>query len=344
MIKISIIVPVYNVEQYLPRCLDSLMSQSLQDIEVICVNDGSPDKCAFILADYEKKFPDKIVVINKKNEGVWKGRRDGIRIARGEYIGFVDSDDYVTHDYAETLYNAARNRRSDICVCGFERVDMETGKVYSREMCKDDKLSIDLEQNPELIVEINGAPWNKIYRSEILKNLDDLSSPPKIFDDLMFQLLAYLNARTISFVNSSLIYYMIRSDSIMTTIKAEQIEPTYQSMLEIRNIYKIKASTKLRETLDTIAFLHLGISLMFRIYNTKGTDFYTINKRNRQYLNDNFPKWRSSKYLTFSYGVQHKFSNIKLWIVSKFYKANKLDWFLKTYSGFIRMTGIDIKW
>ena len=88
-IKLSIIVPCYKVEKYLPKCLDSLMAQTLEDIEVICINDGSPDRCIDILNDYRDRYGSKIVIIDKKNEGVWKGRWDGIAVAQGEYIGFL---------------------------------------------------------------------------------------------------------------------------------------------------------------------------------------------------------------------------------------------------------------
>ena len=101
-IKVSIIVPVYKVEKYLNRSMDSLVNQTLDGVEIICINDGSPDNCLEILKEYKEKYPDKhIVIIDKKNEGVWKGRFDGIAVAKGEYIGFTDSDDYIALDYAE---------------------------------------------------------------------------------------------------------------------------------------------------------------------------------------------------------------------------------------------------
>ncbi len=129
-IKISFIIPCYNVERYLSKCLDSLMEQTLNDIEAICINDGSPDNCLEILKSYQKEYGDKIVIIDKQNEGVWRGRKDGIKKARGEFIGFVDSDDYVTPDFAEKLYTAATKNKADIAVCGFDRIDLETGKLY----------------------------------------------------------------------------------------------------------------------------------------------------------------------------------------------------------------------
>ena len=106
--KLSIIVPCYKVEKYLPRCLDTLVNQTLEDIEAICINDGSPDNCLKILKKYQKKYGDKIVIIDKQNEGVWKGRHDGIKIAKGEYIG--DYDNYGIQVVFECQYSGCRYR------------------------------------------------------------------------------------------------------------------------------------------------------------------------------------------------------------------------------------------
>ena len=166
--KISIIVPCYRVEKYLPRCLESLLAQTMKDIEIICINDGSPDRCLDILNEYKKKYDDKIVVIDKKNEGIWKAREDGIKVASGKYIGFVDPDDYVSSEFVEKLYLAINNTQSDIAVCGFDRIDIDTGKRYSREMCKKNGAIINLKKQPEKLLSINAALWNKLYRAELL--------------------------------------------------------------------------------------------------------------------------------------------------------------------------------
>ena len=210
MKKISIIVPCYKVEKYLPRCLDSLVNQTLEDIEIICINDGSPDHCIDILKDYKEKYGDKIVIIDKQNEGVWRGRKDGVKIATGEYIGFVDSDDYVSLDFAEKLYTAAKKNNADISVCGFERVDMDTEEVYTREMCQRNNITVDIRKNPEVILSLNAAPWNKLYRAELVKKMEDLPHPPKCLDDMMFLCLIYINAGKVSFISDILVYYMIR--------------------------------------------------------------------------------------------------------------------------------------
>lgn len=343
--KISVIVPCYKVEKYLPRCLDSLVNQTLEEIEIICINDGSPDNCIKILRDYEKKYPDKIVIIDKKNEGVWRGRKDGIKIATGEFISFVDSDDYVSLEWAEKLYDAAKSKNADISVCGFDRIDMDTGKLYSREMCKSEKTVIDLEKNPEDVLMINGAPWNKIYKAHLLKDMAELEHPPKILDDMMFLLLIYINAKKIVFIPDSLVYYMVRTDSIINTIKEEKVDSTYQAMLEVRRIYEQSENrARMLPVLDGMAFLHLGVSLMFRLSNDPECDLKKAIKRNNKFLDDYFPTWRHLKYLKLSYMVKHGFGNFKILIMKNIYKLHMFRIFLKIYNFMISKLKIDIKW
>lgn len=342
--KVSIIVPVYKVEKYLRRSMESLVNQTLENIEIICINDGSPDNCLSILKEYKEKYPDKVVIIDKKNEGVWKGRFDGIRVATGEYIGFTDSDDYITLDYAEKLYNAAKREEADIAICGFYRVDVETEHIYSTEMTSYDGKIIDMDKNPEDTLSINGALWNKLYKSELLKNMPNLKNPPRILDDMMFFLLVLLNTNKICFIKDSLYYYMVRSDSIVATIKKEQIGSTESAMLEVRDIYLNHNKGKERmELLDSMAFLHFGISLMFRV-STDKRNFKQILKDNRKYLNNEFPLWRKSKYLNISYTISHKCANLKVAIVKKIYVMHMYRLFLSIYKFILKTFKIDIKW
>lgn len=343
--KVSIIVPVYKVEKYLRRSMDSLVNQTLDGVEIICINDGSPDNCLSILQEYKEKYTDKnIVIIDKKNEGVWKGRFDGINIATGEYIGFTDSDDYITLDYAEKLYNAAKKNNADISVSGFYRVDTDTEHVYSTEMTGFEGKLINMDKNPEDILSINTALWNKLYKAEVLKNMKNLENPPRILDDMMFLLLAYLNTKTISFINDPLYYYMVRQDSIMGQIKKEQIESTERAMVEIKNIYKNdEQGKKLLEVIDDMAFLHFGISLMFRVSSDKA-NFKQILKENREYLNREFPEWRKSKYLNIGYVLSHKGANLKLAIMKKVYVMHLYKAFLAVYKFILNVFKIDIKW
>lgn len=319
------------------------MSQTLEDIEVICVNDGSPDHCLQILEDYKKRYGSKIVIIDKKNEGVWAGRQNGITIAKGEYIGFVDSDDYVHKEFAEKLYNAVKSNNADIAVCGFDRIDLDTGNLYSREMCKSADMTIIPRQDPGAMLELNGAPWNKIYRAELLKNMYRMQNIPKVLDDMMFLLLIYINARKIVFIPDSLVYYMVRKDSIINTVKPELIPSTYAAMKEIRDLYAREAP-ELLNYIDANAFLHLGVSLMYRLSTVENIDFSKIIRDNVQFLNANFPHWRKTDYTKLKYVLANHGTNNKLWCVKCFYNLGLFRTFLKVYNFMIKRLGVDIKW
>ena len=343
-IKLSIIIPCYKVEEYLPRCLDSLVKQSLKEIELICINDGSPDNCLKILKDYRKKYGSKIVIIDKLNQGVWRGRMDGIKIAKGEYIGFIDSDDYVRPGFCKKLYSAAKKSDADITVCGFSRIDLETGKVYSNEMCSP-KRDIVIGRNTSDILAINGAPWNKIYKSEVLRNLTDLKNPPKVLDDMMFLLLAYLNTNTITFIPDNLICYMVRESSIVNTIRQEQLDSTYPAMLEVKKIYqKDQRKDIFLPLLEAMAYLHFGISLMFRMSYNKEGNFEKTLINNYKFLDKNFSGWRHNQYLKLPYIISHSTPNSKLGVVHLIDRLGLLGFFLRLYRFMIDKFKFDIKW
>ncbi len=169
-VKISIVVPVYNVEKYLKRCLDSLVNQTLKDIEIICVNDGSKDNSLNILEEYAKK-DNRIVILNQKNAGLSAARNTGMEIAKGEYIGFVDSDDWVDLDFFEKLYIAAKNNDCDIAVADFIR-EHPTKKKKRLNITKEEIFEKPEDKYLACKTYREGCVWNKIYRTEFLKRID----------------------------------------------------------------------------------------------------------------------------------------------------------------------------
>lgn len=341
--KLSVVVPCYKVEKYLPRCLDSLLSQSLTELEIVCINDGSPDNCPSILKTYKEKYGDRIVIIDKQNEGVWKARLDGIREAHGEYIGFLDSDDYVKPGYAKKLYETARKYGADIACCGFDRIDEPTGKLYSREMTHFKYRYFDIQKDPGLLLEVNTAHWNKIFRASLLKGIQSLNHIPPSLDDMMFAQLIYLNAGLITFIPDSLICYMVRSDSIINSVTPSLVPGIYRSMKELRSVFAHRNS-KLLPYLDALAFLHLGISLMYRLYQPGKKDFYRLLSRNTKILDKIFPLWRHNRYINLHYTLSHRGSNLKLLTVRIFYAMGLFPAFLFIYTGMIKYLKIDMKW
>lgn len=343
-LKVSVVVPVYKAEKYLNSCLDSLVNQTLKDVEIICVNDGSPDNSIEILKEYQEKYKN-IVVIDKKNEGVWKARLDGINAANGKYICFLDSDDNVELDFLEKMHNKIKNTNADISICGFKRIEDKTKKVLSKEMKSASDRVIDMNKNPEEVISVNTALWNKIYKASILKELKNIENPPRILEDMMFLSLVYLRTKKITFVDEYLYNYMVIEGSAMNTLKENDIASIEKSMLEVKDIYiKNKASTEKMQILSSIAFLHLGISLILRIFQNEKDKFKVEYNNILKYLDENFPEWRKTKYLNIIYNLKNGFVNGKVAIVKKMYVFHLMKPFLGLYEFITKILKIDIKW
>ena len=215
MKKVSVIVPVYNMEKYLDKCMDSLVNQTLKDIEIIAINDGSTDNSLNILKRYEKKYPKKVKIIDQENGGISVARNNGLDIATGKYIGFVDSDDYVKFDMFEKLYNKIEETKSDIVVCDYEEYYMLNDKfkyVSVVDKIKKNNLYDDIS----IITKIDYAPWNKLYKNELF---DNIRFPKNVkYEDLSTILKTFLISSKISIVNKSLYLYRINDNGQTKTI------------------------------------------------------------------------------------------------------------------------------
>lgn len=211
MSKVSIIVPVYNVEKYLRKCIDSLINQTLNDIEIICINDGSTDKSLKILKEYKNK-DSRIILLNQENLGQSVARNRGIEIAKGEYLGFVDPDDWIDLDYYEKLYNAASTNDTDIAVGGIIRV---TG-IKKKKFLNFEKET--LTDNTKLKFELCDVPeksyiWNKIYKTQKLKEINLKFEEGRIFEDCIFTPQALFFLGKMVTVPNTYYYYLRRGNS-----------------------------------------------------------------------------------------------------------------------------------
>ena len=212
---ISIIVPIYNVECYLIKCIDSIIKQTYERIEIILVDDGSIDKCGEICDDYSIKDK-RIKVIHKKNGGLSDARNSGIDIAEGKYLTFVDSDDYISVDYIEYLYSLIIKNDCDISVCG---------NYFSYNYCRD-KLKNDNNSDVEIYfsardaiedmlysLNFNHSAWGKLYRASLFK---DIKFPKGMnYEDYAIVYKVFSNSNKVAFGNAKKYYYVIRSGSIM---------------------------------------------------------------------------------------------------------------------------------
>lgn len=172
MPNLSVIVPVYKVEKYLPRCIESILSQTYSDLELILVDDGSPDNCPSICDEYMQK-DSRVVVIHKENAGVSAARNDGLKIAKGKYIGFIDSDDYITPNMYEELITNLENNNCDLAIAGYDYVD-ESGNINRAYSSKENEI-LNQEQVLHHLFDINPTirfvVWNKVFKENLIDGL-----------------------------------------------------------------------------------------------------------------------------------------------------------------------------
>lgn len=314
MIKISVIVPVYNMEKYLEKCLDSLVNQTLKEIEIIAVNDGSKDKSINILKKYSKKYKN-IKIYDHDNQGISKTRNFGIEKATGEYIAFIDSDDYVDTRMFEIMYKKAKKDNLDIVVCDYYNYYENKNKIEKFKIV--DFKDTTISENKSLIFQINPSPWNKIYKKELFE-VKKYRFPIGIkYEDLGYIPILLTEANRIGKVNIPLNYYLIRGNSETTTID-ERVFDIFKILDILYEYFENKNMEKTKE----VEFLFISKLTMYNLQQK-----FNINKKcanefinkSFDYLNDKYPYWKINKYFI-------KTNKLKIFV-----KSSK--WITKIYAG-----------
>lgn len=209
---ISVIVPIYNVEKYLDKCIESIVKQSYTNLEIILINDGSTDNCLKKCEEWNKK-DERIIVINKENGGLSSARNAGLDVCKGNYIVFVDSDDYINPEMIKELYNSLVKYGSDILICNYyinDEKNIYPNKIKFKNFTISGNDKYKYLYNKYQVMTI--IAWNKIYKREIFENLRYPNG--KIHEDeyIIFDLLE--RAKKISYINEPLYYYLQRYGSI----------------------------------------------------------------------------------------------------------------------------------
>jgi glycosyltransferase involved in cell wall biosynthesis len=258
LVRVSIIVPVYNTEKYLKKCLDSLVNQTLEDIEIIAINDGSKDNSLSILRDYEVKYKNKFKVIDSINQGVGKARNLGIEDSSGEYIWFVDSDDWLEKDAVEKMYNAAKKYNVSMVTCQFQRrigilkrhseTDMQSGIV-------------DFNQDPDQLIEAKPGIGNKLIKRSLL---GDIRMPGLKWEDLSFT-------------------FAVVADSNKAYRFADKLYNYRASLYSTSIRDKLISTSRITEIFDVLAILeqHFKDRGLYEKYYDQFKNIYIISALNR---------------------------------------------------------------
>ena len=291
---VSVIVPVYNVEKYIKECLESLVNQTLKNIEIIVVNDGSPDNSQSIIDEYTKKYPDKIKSYVKKNGGLSDARNYGIKKANGEYIAFVDSDDFVDVTMFEKMYNLARKNNCQVAVCNLIKYSEKSNKYEANNFIKKNKVVI-IEEEQDFISSCRSFACNKIYKKELFNNIKFPKG--QVFEDSSIIYNILFESKKIVLTNEDLYYYRIHREGAITTTINEKIFDIFKSCDSIIEYHNSKKTfKKCFETIEKICLTHIF----------KRIDFFSLSKDNNlkkryinyaySYLDKNFPNWRNSTF------------------------------------------------
>ena len=236
---ISIIVPVYNVEKYLDRCIDSIINQTYKNIEIILVDDGSTDQSS-IICDKYSKLDKRIKTIHKKNGGLSSARNTGLDIAKGNLLGFVDGDDYIDSNMIEELYKNIIKTKADIVICNFVRFDeeKETFNKYSKKkFIVEEKDKYNYLFNEYRIPTV--VQWNKLFKKEVFKDIEYKKG--KINEDEFTVCSELNNAKRISYYLEPFYHYYQRNNSIMGSYNINRFETIFEAYDSQINFFKNKS-------------------------------------------------------------------------------------------------------
>lgn len=217
-IKVSVIVPIYNTEKFLRKCIESIVNQTLQEIEIILINDGSTDNSHNICLEYTEKYPEKIRYINNKNIGCSATRNLGIELARGEYIAFVDSDDYIEKEMYEEMYIKGQKTGSDIVLCGINTIFLENQKIWIRKV-KNKEEKYEYLTREQLL----NNPVNKIFKTELLrKNKIFFPLDTQFAEDIVFCIKTIIYCSKMSAIEKEFYNYIIHENNSVHNLETRR--------------------------------------------------------------------------------------------------------------------------
>ena len=311
--KVSIILPVYNVEKYLSACLDSLLAQTLEEIEIVAVNDGSTDGSLQILQAYQSLNPEKLFIFSTENHGVSRARNYGFAHSHGEYVWFVDSDDFVEPDACRLLYEKATADGNDLVLFRYYNVDSETG-VRKEYIASCHNQNFRVADKPYELPAISPYPWIKFIHRELFNGL---CFPEGIrFEDLPVAYLLAVKARSIGYVDQCFYNYR-KNVGFLSRLTPSTLHIRNAIIFMKEEMEKLGLFEQYQTELDFIAVRHF----FYRFWKLL-TNYETDQKELKlqlinelfDYMESNIPDWESNHYVRYSLPPHIGFSSF--WSVS----------------------------
>ena len=291
--KLSVIVPVYNAEEYLRECVESILGQTMDDLELILINDGSPDDSQRIINEFVSAFPEKVRSLTIDNGGQGRARNFGIELAKGEYLSFIDSDDYLEKNAFELMLEAAEKENADIVVCDMEKRWDDGRREYVKAA---------LQEHP---LASAGSSSNKIFRRSLV---GDIRFPAGLwYEDFEFSAKLLMLSKKTVFVDKPLYIYRCGQESTMNNNNSAK---NLDIITVMENIRAFSEKCLDRDGYEFMLLNHVLVDSIKRTAMQSGEEKEEIIKKLRQYVRDNIPKLAECK----SYRDESRNRRIIMWL------------------------------
>ncbi len=283
----SVVIPVFNIEVHLRQCLDSVLGQTLQDIEIICVDDGSTDQSAVILREYAERDA-RVQVITQANAGPGVARNTGMAAAKGEHLIFLDSDDWFEPDFLEKMVKKAQSSHADVTICRAVEFDTNTGRELPSEwMLKTQYLPHTLAFSPGEVSEhlfqfTYGMPWDKLYRTDYIKETGLVYPALRNSEDLAFVFPSLFLAQRLTILDRVMIHHRVNRSASVSNSRTTQPEAPYEAFQIVKSCLERRGLTECYQH----SFLNWAMEfLIWHVANMGDKDIQ------RQYFNTLREKW-----------------------------------------------------
>ncbi|MBU3191228.1 glycosyltransferase [Clostridium bowmanii] len=302
-IKISVIIPVYNTQEYVRKCIESVLLQSLEDIEIIIVDDGSTDNSLSIIKEYAGN--DKVILISKENEGQGAARNDALDVCSGKYIAFLDSDDYIEKNMFEDMYLKANKYDLDILICKYRWVDTKGIEIIGDDI---EFVESEIIDSDKCIKEfftsntIGGFSWNKIFHSRLFKE-ENIRYPTNMkYEDIPTVFDLIINSNRIGFTNNKYYYYVQRPGSTTNDLSVKNMKDHLLAVEMIGDILKKRNLVMRHEGEYQYYFLNNILDYYGFNYSNKdniqGIKFEVIKNEFKSLIKTHYTKFVFNKYFS----------------------------------------------
>ena len=291
--KVSVIVPVYNAEIYLRKCLDSLLHQTLQELEIVVINDGSVDNSPEILREYVEEYPDRFLYREQKNSGQAAARNRALSLCRGEYVGFLDADDFVRETMFERMYEKARETDADYVACGYTDLTYEGEREIELQYYVASRVA---ETAGDMFFGALASPFLHLYRRSVLVESGVRFPEGVIYEDTAFYLNLIPFLKKLAVIEEPLAYRVRHSNSTTTTFQAAKVAQIFPVLEESLRFYREQGFyEQYREELEYFCVRILLCSSMQRIGRVeKREERKRLVEQTLDFIGKNFPQYRKN--------------------------------------------------